>query len=569
MTMTPDPADRLPVTGSARPADFVAQPPTASDSLDSATASPLPTMTLPADETDRIISGIDLIDYGVGGLYPDHVYVVKGGVGTGKSILGLQFLIRGLDLGEPGILITDQRPENIIAQARSLDLPVEEAIKRGQLVILNTSQRYFELVESPADVTAIMEELEDYIREKGTRRLVIDPIYSLINTTYSGHFALAIGQSLMNALEELPVTTLLVSGDDQNPELSSIERMLEQNAFGTVTLAPDPATGGRIMRLSRLRYANADHIAAHYRILNGRGLMNYQGEGERVADVTKPWDEPEIRRSVLLVGATPETVRKIEESLGSDYTIAAESDIERAVERVRDEKPGLVLVTPSRALQAMSAIAELSRNSSSSIAFLSPSANRSSDRILYLRAGADDFITQPFSAPELRARVEALVRRSGRRLTVRDSGIGAFDPQELQQLDRETRNAATRKTAVFTRRDGRRAFEPMFEERLRRNLDTVSKFDTNFALYWLQADDTDRQVNRTLARLCRQEDVLCHNNGGEFVAILTGTDANGVKGFESRMAEKLGKPLDVFQHGYALHEPGQPIADLPSRAFSA
>ncbi|HEU5163495.1 MAG TPA: ATPase domain-containing protein [Thermoanaerobaculia bacterium] len=562
----PEPDPRLPVTGSARPADFATTPPIASET---AAEPSRPVLSVPSEETERIISGIDLIDYGVGGLYPDHVYIVKGGVGTGKSILGLQFLIRGLELGEPGILVTDQRPEKVIAQARSLDLPIEEAVKRGQLLILNTSQRYFELVESPADVMAIMEELEEYVRERATRRLVIDPIYSLINTTYSGHFALAIGQSLMNALEELPVTTLLVSGDDQTPELASIERMLEQNAFGTVTLQADQATGGRIMRLSRLRYANADHMAAHYRILNGRGLINYQGEGETVADVTKPWDEPEIRRSVLLVGATPETIRKVEESLGETYKVSAETDMERALERVKSEKPGLVLVTPSRALQSMSAVAELSRNSSSSVAFLSPSANRASDRVLYLRAGADDFITQPFSASELRARVEALVRRSGRRLTVRDSGIGTLDPEELQHLDRETRNASTRKTAVFTRRDGRRAFENKFEDRLRRNIDTVSKFDTNFALYWLKADAADREVNRTLARLCRQEDVLCHNGAGEFVAILTGTDENGVRGFESRLSEKLGKPLESFEHGYALHQPGQSTDDLPSRALSA
>lgn len=565
MSITPEPDPLLPVTGPARPADFVPAPATSPHTTSD--SSP-PLLSVPSEETERIISGIDLIDYGVGGLYPERVYVVKGAVGTGKSILGLQFLVRGLELGEPGILVTNQRPENVLAQARSLGLPIAEAVNRGQLVILNTSQRYFELVESPADVTAIMEELEEYIRERGTRRLVIDPIYSLINTTYSGYFALAIGQSLLNALEELPVTTLLVSGDDQNPELASIERMLEQNSFGTVTLAPDPATGGRIMRLSHLRYANADHMAAHYRILDGRGLINYQGEGESVTDITQPWEAEEISRSVLLVGAAPDTARKVEEALGASYRVAAEADFQRALERVRAEKPGLVLVTPSRNVQAMSAIAEIARTTPSSVAFLSPASNRSSDRVLYLRAGADDFITQPFSAAELRARVEALVRRSGRRLTVRDSGIGALDPEELQHLDRETRNASNRKASVFTRRNGRRAFEPNFEERLRRNLETVSKFDTNVALYWLVADESDRQLNRTLARLCRQEDVLCHNAAGEFVAILTGSDENGVRGFESRLAEKLGKPVDSFAHGFALHEPGQPIDRLADRAFA-
>lgn len=534
------------------------------------TDSPVPSAgTLPIGEkADGIISGIDLIDYGVGGLYPERVYIAKGGVGTGKSTLGLQFLVRGLDLNEPGILVTDQRPENVITQARTLGLPIDEPVKRGQLLILSPSPRYFELVESPADVMAIMEELEEYIREKGARRLVIDPVYSLINTTYSGHFALAIGQSLMNAMEDLPVTTILIAGDDQNPELAPIERMLEQNAFGTIILSPDPATGGRLMRLSRLRYANADNLAAHYRILNGRGLINYRGEGEKVADVTQPWDEGEARRSVLLVGASPETTRKVTEALGDDYEVAAEPEVERAAERVRQEKPGLVLMTPSRSMSSMATIAELSKSSTSSVAFLSPSSNRSGDRVLYLRAGADDFITEPFSPAELRARVEALVRRSGRRLRVRDTGIAAIRPEDLEHLDRERRSVSSRKGAVLTKRNGNRAFEPAFEERLRRNVDTVTKFDTNFALYWLKADDKDREMNRSLARLCRQEDVVCHNSEGEFVAILTGTDEDGVRGFESRLEEKLGRPLQSFERGFALHEPGRPTDDLTSRAFA-
>ncbi|HWW62779.1 MAG TPA: RAD55 family ATPase, partial [Thermoanaerobaculia bacterium] len=267
-----------------------------------------------ASASDRIISGIDLIDYGAGGLLPNHVYIVKGTIGVGKSIVGLQYLTRGLEHQEPGILITDQKPQNVIAQAKSIGFPLEDAVRRNQLAILNPSGRYFELVESPADVMAIVQELGDYIRRIGARRLVIDPVYTLINTQYSSHFALTLTQSLINALEDLPVTTLLIAGDDDNAELNPIVRMLEQNSFGVIALAKDPRTGGRHMRLSKLRYANADHLAANYRILDGRGLINYRGEeGENVVDVTKPWEEnAQTNRTVMVLGAQPETIRRVQ-----------------------------------------------------------------------------------------------------------------------------------------------------------------------------------------------------------------------------------------------------------------
>jgi KaiC/GvpD/RAD55 family RecA-like ATPase/DNA-binding response OmpR family regulator len=514
-----------------------------------------------ARNADRLISGIDLVDYGVGGLLPNKVYVVKGGVGVGKTILGLQYLTRGLEHQEPGILITDQKPESVVAQAKSIGFPIEEAIKRNQLSILNPSGQYFDLVESPADVQAIVEELGDYVKRIGAKRLVIDPIYTLINTSYSAHFALMVTQSLMNALEELPTTTLLVAGDEDNAELNPIVRMVEQNAFGVIALSQDKPTGGRIMSLSKLRYASNDNLTAHYRILNGRGLINYRGEGEQVSDVTQAWDETTTsKRTVLLIGAQPDTIKRVKESLGDGYQVSAESDPKAGVERARNDKFSLVLVTPSRSTSAISAILDLAQNSSSSIAFLSPAGNRQSDKVLYLRAGADDFITEPFSSAELKARVDALVRRSGRRLNTRDTGIGSISADELSSLmNTDEPTTSTRNRAMLTAKGNDVAFEPEFKERLDRNIATVSKFDSPFAMYWIKAKAEDPKLSQSLAQLCRQEDILCHNRNGEFVAILTGTDQNGVKGFENRLNEKLGSQIgtDRVTRGYKLYKPGE------------
>jgi KaiC/GvpD/RAD55 family RecA-like ATPase/DNA-binding response OmpR family regulator len=523
-------------------------------------------------DADRIISGIDLLDYGAGGLLPHKVYLVRGGSGVGKSLLGLQYLTRGLELQEPGIIITDQKPENVLTQAHSIGFAVEESVRRGQLSILNPSTRYFDLVESPADVMAIVEELGDHIKKIGARRLVIDPVYTLINTSYSSHFAQTITQSLINALEDLPVTTLLIAGNEDHPELNPILRQLEQNAFGVIDLSHDAATNGRLMKLTKLRYANVDNLEAHYRILNGRGLINYRGEGERVADVTQPWEESNTAaRSVLLLGANSDTIKRVRESLGTDYKVDAESDLKTGVERAKREKPGLILVTPSRSVAAIGTILDLARHANSSIAFLSPAGNRQADKVLYLRAGADDFITEPFTPREFQARVDALVRRSGRRLNIRDSQMGSISPEDMSSLMNAGESQAARKGPMMQANGNQISLDPDFNERLQRNVDTVSKFDQPFALYWIKANDEDRELNKSLAQLCRQEDIVCHNRGGEFVAILTGADQTGVKGFESRLNEKLGNRIDGgrVHRGFSLYKPGDSTEGFTQRAMQA
>ena len=160
----------------------------------------------------------------------------------------------------------------------------------------------------------------------------------------------------------------------------------------------------------------------------------------------------------------------------------------------------------------------------------------------------------------MRARVDALIRRSGRRLNTRDSSVASITAEEIAALTETADDSATRRNRpVLHLRGDDVSFEERFHERMQRNIDTVAKFDTPFAVYWIKSERDDRDLNKSLAKLCRQEDILCHNRNGEFVALLTGTDENGVRGFENRLNEKLGTNLgaDRVNRGYKLYRPGE------------
>src|SRR5207249_9773585 len=132
---------------------------------------------------------------------------------------------------------------------------------------------------------------------------------------------------------------------------------------------------------------------------------------------------------------------------------------------------------------------------------------------------------------ELRARADALIRRSGRRLNLRGSHLGSISAEELSALFDSGEDMLSRKRGALltTEGDGVR-FAPEFNDRLQRSIETVKKLDQPFAVYWVKASDDDGKLNKSLAKLCRQEDIVCRNGSGEFVAILSGTDSDGVRG---------------------------------------
>lgn len=58
-------------------------------------------------EQQRASTGIAGLDHVLGGGFPaNHLYLVEGTPGSGKTTLGLQFLLRGTEIGEKGLYIT-------------------------------------------------------------------------------------------------------------------------------------------------------------------------------------------------------------------------------------------------------------------------------------------------------------------------------------------------------------------------------------------------------------------------------------------------------------------------------
>src|SRR5439155_6681869 len=130
-----------------------------------------------------------------------------------------------------------------------------------------------------------------------------------------------------------------------------------------------------------------------------------------------PWRRGELMaEAVLVVDDDPDVARFVEVNLrsaGYDVTVAGNG--EEALEKAVEIRPDLVLLDVMMpkldGFEVAQRLRRDPRTSSSSIIMLTAKA-LSSDKVLGLSSGADDYIIKPFDPVELLARVKGTLRRA-------------------------------------------------------------------------------------------------------------------------------------------------------------
>jgi len=112
-------------------------------------------------------------------------------------------------------------------------------------------------------------------------------------------------------------------------------------------------------------------------------------------------DEPQIRR-IMRTTLT-----------SSGYEVDDARTGEEALEKLREFRPDLVLLDINMpGMGGVAACAAISRDAPATAIIMLTVRNSEADKVRALDAGADDFVTKPFSTPELLARIRAHLRRA-------------------------------------------------------------------------------------------------------------------------------------------------------------
>jgi two-component system KDP operon response regulator KdpE len=115
---------------------------------------------------------------------------------------------------------------------------------------------------------------------------------------------------------------------------------------------------------------------------------------------------------IIVVDDQPKIRRFMRTTLVAEgYEVDEAKTGEEALESIRELRPDLVVLDMNMpGMGGLAACREIRRDSDIAIVMLTV-RNCEEDKVAALDAGADDFVTKPFSTPELMARIRAALRR--------------------------------------------------------------------------------------------------------------------------------------------------------------
>ena len=215
---------------------------------------------------DRVSTGIEGLDYILkGGLPKNRLYLIEGNPGTGKTTMGLQFLMEGEQKGEIGLYITlSESKEELIAVGNSHgwwleNLNIHDLTVSGDTLTDDSRYTIFHPSEVELDETtkAVLNEVE----RLNPARVVFD---SLSEMRMLARDALRFRRQIL-ALKQYfmgrQCTVMLL--DDRTSEAS--DRELESIAHGVISLEYVPSEYGkqrhqlRVVKMRGVNFQSGSH----------------------------------------------------------------------------------------------------------------------------------------------------------------------------------------------------------------------------------------------------------------------------------------------------------------------
>jgi KaiC/GvpD/RAD55 family RecA-like ATPase/DNA-binding response OmpR family regulator len=355
-----------------------------------------------------ISTGLESLDARMGLLAKGDILAFFGPGAAGKSVLGLHFLIDGLEHSEPCVLITRDEPAMIDSRAMFLGYSAGRLTEHPRLQLVRLPQS-IPSAHGKAPGEALTSWLEQQMGGTQPRRIVVDSVEWLAE--YS-HAPQALLSDLLRFLRSTGAAVYMLVRTDRSLEIDSASYggLLEQ-AAGVFKLEVSERGERRFLFHASPKEAfRTDPFS--YSLRAGAGLSE-----EHAQDVTDL--DPADRRRLVIVDADGTVSAEVLNALGQQFELVPLRSAAGALSTLSAGKYGalLIAVDPYDHMRAFDLAFALRKGGNAApIIFIAPSRGlRSSTRSRGLRVGGDDFFVAELPAAEIVDRIHVAWSRGRHR----------------------------------------------------------------------------------------------------------------------------------------------------------
>jgi KaiC/GvpD/RAD55 family RecA-like ATPase len=223
-----------------------------------------------ADSSERMKTGISGLDEMLrGGYFNGTANVISGASGTGKTILGTQFLLEGAKNGENVMcIITSEESKSIVKEMKtSFGWDLEEYVKQGKLTFIDITDPSLRLQKSveiaPSELIKSFKKLvESKIEDIHPTRIFIDSIEALFLAIESNYKLRTLIDDVFNVFRKYNVTSVITVG-----AMYGLDEMVEYGADSVIKLGRI-TTGNNLQRSIYVMKMRGSGTINEVRVLN-------------------------------------------------------------------------------------------------------------------------------------------------------------------------------------------------------------------------------------------------------------------------------------------------------------
>ena len=209
------------------------------------------------------IKGLDEITQG--GFPRNRTTLVCGGAGSGKTLLGIDFLIRGAtDFDEPGVFMSfEETQDELYKDVASLNLDLKGLVSRKKILLEHVILERKDVQETDFNLEGILVRLEQAIHSVGAKRVVLDSIESpFAGITDAGVLRLEI-KRLFRWLKEKQVTAMVTGepGRDGSYTRNGLDEFISDCIILLDNRVKEQIA---IRRIRVVKYRGSDHGTNEY-----------------------------------------------------------------------------------------------------------------------------------------------------------------------------------------------------------------------------------------------------------------------------------------------------------------